>query len=417
MSREAKILIFSIILIFSGYLKYSESDVFSSLTSNKSNSSKVNSESKKSSERTDEKIQESNYKVEGLINDFKTALKIFESQTDKNLVKITEGFSKNQLQSIKKYNLGVLATNSGNLKKAKDYFKVSIEFNPEFDKSIDNLIIINFKIDNSLVEEMDDLSTSKADNLRYDFLKAQRVLIYNECIPLLKSTININPTRTKKELLYRIYSILEDTEANKIKRELVKSKDLFDESIDKYNKRKAKEFADNYMKENKIKVKDDLNDSNQFDLDSPDYTTVPKSGYSPYDRYFGKGVYNSTDNSVVVKTSNNTHVVFILIDTYTGKRIRNEFIRKGETFTMTKIPYGTYDYMYFTGRNWSKDIMINNGKIKGGFKDYQNFQKNKIGRDQMEFKTGYYGSYRIELVSQVGGNLKTKRTSEQDFFN
>ena len=170
---------------------------------------------------------------------------------------------------------------------------------------------------------------SKADNLRYDFLKAQRVLIYNECIPLLKSTININPTRTKKELLYRVYSILEDTEANKIKRELVKSKDLFDESIDKYNKRKAKEFADDYMKENKIKVKDDLNDSNQFDLDSPDYTTVPKSGYSPYDRYFGKGVYNSTDNSVVVKASNSTHVVFILIDTYTGKRIRNEFIRKG----------------------------------------------------------------------------------------
>ena len=158
-------------------------------------------------------------------------------------------------------------------------------------------------------------------------------------------------------------------------------------------------------------------DSSEFDLDSPDYTAVPKSGYSPYDRYFGKGVYHSTDNSVVVKASNNTHVVFILIDTYTGKRIRNEFIRKGETFTMTKVPYGTYDYMYFTGRNWSKDVMINNGKIKGGFKDYQNFQKNKTGRDQMNFKTGYYGSYRIELVSQIGGNLKTQSTSEQDFFN
>ena len=32
-----------------------------------------------------------------------------------------------------------------------------------------------------------------------------------------------------------------------------------------------------------------------------------------------QGVYHSTDNSVVVKASNNTHVVFILIDTYTGK--------------------------------------------------------------------------------------------------
>ena len=34
----------------------------------------------------------------------------------------------------------------------------------------------------------------------------------------------------------------------------------------------------------------------------------------------------------------------------------------------------------------------------------------------MNFKTGY-GSYRIELTSRVGGNLKTQNTSEQDFFN
>ena len=39
-------------------------------------------------------------KLEEALGNYKTALKIFESQTDKNLVKITEGFSKNQLQSI-----------------------------------------------------------------------------------------------------------------------------------------------------------------------------------------------------------------------------------------------------------------------------------------------------------------------------
>ena len=87
----------------------------------------------------------------------------------------------------------------------------------------------------------------------------------------------------------------------------------------------------------------------EFDIDSPDYTTIPQSGHSPYDAYFGKGIYHNTDNSIVVTAPAKTHVVFVVIDTYTGRRIRNEFIRKGETFTMTKIPYGTYDYMYLDG--------------------------------------------------------------------
>lgn len=155
----------------------------------------------------------------------------------------------------------------------------------------------------------------------------------------------------------------------------------------------------------------------EFDIDSPDYTTIPKSGHSPYDAYFGKGIYNDTENSIEITAPAKTHVVFVVIDTYTGRRIRNEFIRKGETFTMTKIPYGTYDYMYFTGRNWSKDVLINNGTVRGGFKDYQSFNKNKEYEDQMEFEQGYYGSYTIRLTQSIGGNLETKSTSEADFFN
>jgi hypothetical protein len=160
-----------------------------------------------------------------------------------------------------------------------------------------------------------------------------------------------------------------------------------------------------------------LNQSNQFDIDSPDYTSVPKSGHSPYDAYFGKGVYHQTDNSIVITAPNKTHVVFVVVDTYSKKRIRNEFIRKGETFTMTKIPYGTYDYMYFTGRNWSNSVLINNGSVRGGFKDYKSFNKNDYNEDQMEFKRGYYGSYTIRLTQTIGGNLETKSTSESDFFN
>ena len=155
----------------------------------------------------------------------------------------------------------------------------------------------------------------------------------------------------------------------------------------------------------------------KFDIESNDYMTIPSTGSSPYDKYFGKGIYNETENYIEVTASEKTHVVFVLINTLTKKRIRNEFIRKGETYRMTKIPYGTYDYMYFTGRNWSNELTINKGKVKGAFKDYQSFNKNKFNSDQMEFKNGYYGGFTIKLVQTIGGNLETKSTSEDNFFN
>jgi hypothetical protein len=155
----------------------------------------------------------------------------------------------------------------------------------------------------------------------------------------------------------------------------------------------------------------------KWDYNNEDYLSVPKTGHSPYDRYFGKGIYNDTNNYIEVLAPSKTHVVFIVIDVYSGRRIRNEFIRKGEKFKMTKIPFGTYDYMYFTGRNWDKNALINNGKIKGGFKDYQSFNKNQINKDRMEFERGYYGGYQIKLTQTIGGNLKTKSTSAEDFFD
>jgi len=156
---------------------------------------------------------------------------------------------------------------------------------------------------------------------------------------------------------------------------------------------------------------------NEFNLDKSDYLAVPETGSSPYDNYFGKGVYDQTDNYLEVTAPLKTHVVFILINSKTKRRIRNEFIRKGETFKMTKIPYGTYDYMYFTGRNRSNDLTINDGKVKGAFKDYPSFNRNKYQTDQMEFERGYYGGYEIKLVQSVGGNLETQSTSENNFFN
>lgn len=165
------------------------------------------------------------------------------------------------------------------------------------------------------------------------------------------------------------------------------------------------------------RFQDDDGTPKLFDIDSPDYTEIPKSGFSPYNNYFGEGIYRETLNKVIITAPKKTHVVFILVDTYSKKRVRNEFIRKGETFTMTKIPNGTYDYMYFTGRNWSNEVYINKGKVRGGFKDYPSFSRNKENQDQMEFSRSKQGVYYTLKLSQIiAGNLKMLDTSESDFF-
>ena len=43
----------------------------------------------------------------------------------------------------------------------------------------------------------------------------------------------------------------------------------------------------------------------------------PKSGYSPYDSYFGKGKYNyKADNTITVNTPSKSNIVFLLKDVY-----------------------------------------------------------------------------------------------------
>ena len=139
------------------------------------------------------------------------------------------------------------------------------------------------------------------------------------------------------------------------------------------------------------------------------------NGTSPYDQYFGRGLYSETENSLIVKASSQSDVVFILVDIYTGRRIRNEYIRKGTTFEFQKIPYGVYDYLYYSGNDWNPNLV--NGSFRGGFNKNARFTKNSKSADRLEFERGYYGSYEITLYQVSNGNLETKNTTATEFFN
>lgn len=45
------------------------------------------------------------------------------------------------------------------------------------------------------------------------------------------------------------------------------------------------------------------------------YYPTPENGHSPYDDYFGKGIYNnSTGNKFIIKNSNSTDAVVLLVE-------------------------------------------------------------------------------------------------------
>lgn len=212
----------------------------------------------------------------------------------------------------------------------------------------------------------------------------------------------------------------------------VTERDRRSEIIEKYKTAKmAADYAEGELTKREkdslasIELKDLIDllqyeeEKNLTTIGNKNYVTyTPSNGFSPYDKYFGKGVYNnSADNTIYVKTPANRDIVFLLVDVYSKKVIRNEFIRAGTTFDLTGIPYGTYSFKYFSGNKWSDDYPVNNGKYKGGFTKNNSFSKSDKWSDNMTFERGYYGSYTLSLTEVVGGNLETESTTEDDFFN
>ena len=114
------------------------------------------------------------------------------------------------------YNLGVITAEQGDADKAIEYYKRSLELDPKSENTYLNMASTVLKKEADIVEEMNGLGNSSADNKRYDELKKERENIYAEAAPYLEQLLEINPnnidaTRT----LMNIYGNLGETEKYK----------------------------------------------------------------------------------------------------------------------------------------------------------------------------------------------------------
>ena len=76
-----------------------------------------------------------------------------------------------------------------------------------------NLVSLILEQENAIVEEMNSLGTSRAENKKYDELKLKRQGIYMECVPVLKKLIQIDSKNNIEAIqtLKNIYATVGDT--------------------------------------------------------------------------------------------------------------------------------------------------------------------------------------------------------------
>ena len=114
------------------------------------------------------------------------------------------------------YNLGVIAAESKQIEEAKAHYNKAIELDPKYTNAYINLSALILGQEEALIEEMNGLGTSRADDKRYDELREERQGLYKEAVPFLVTALNLDAKNSSAaKTLMNIYSILGETEKHK----------------------------------------------------------------------------------------------------------------------------------------------------------------------------------------------------------
>jgi len=143
-----------------------------------------------------------------------TTANIYFELGDKEAFKLSmsEAIELDPSNPILYYNLGVVSADLGEKDIAVEYYKKSIELDPTSENSYLNLVALILDGETSIIEEMNSLGTSRADNVRYDELKELRENLYLQCVPILKQLVDLNQNIEGVRTLMNIFGTLGDNQ-------------------------------------------------------------------------------------------------------------------------------------------------------------------------------------------------------------
>lgn len=114
------------------------------------------------------------------------------------------------------FNLGVISADSNKLEEAEKHYKRAIEIDPTYFDAYLNLSELKLRSEKSLVEQMNKLGTSAADNKKFDELRAKQIANYKDVLPYLEKAHELKPDDdAAKRTLMGVYQALEMTDKYK----------------------------------------------------------------------------------------------------------------------------------------------------------------------------------------------------------
>lgn len=161
--------------------------------------------------------------------------------------------------------------------------------------------------------------------------------------------------------------------------------------------------------------------------DTPAPTYVPKvskyagnqlrNGASPLDNCFGRSRYAGPAWVNFKNDNSDTDAIVCLARTRDNKVIRNEYIRAGTSFRMSRIPAGSYYLKVFYGRDWNPKRKSACG-TRGYFDTDQRFSESRAADDSVNIEvSGYsYTTGTMTLYSVAGGNMAQQSIDANEFF-
>ena len=84
---------------------------------------------------------------------------------------IIEALEQDPNNAVLYFNLGVVNSETGDKVKSREFYEKAIELDPKMENAYLNLVALILEDESSIVEQMNSLGTSRADNAKYDELK------------------------------------------------------------------------------------------------------------------------------------------------------------------------------------------------------------------------------------------------------
>lgn len=139
---------------------------------------------------------------------------------------------------------------------------------------------------------------------------------------------------------------------------------------------------------------------------------IPETGYMPYNRNFGPGIFTGRNEFTFDNTLGEKDMVFSLVNKRTKIRVRSQYVRKGEEILVADIPDGTYEIQFYKGNYWSNTITQSDGITKGGFLAEVEFER--ISNTYYIHPDSVISGIKMNVIN---GSIDSNSINESEFFN